>query len=372
MAAEKGTKMSRYRFVIIGAGWRAQYYVRIAKALPDLFELCAMYCRNEEKARRISSEFGVNAVSSEDECAAMKPDFVVTAVSKTSGPEVAVRWLEKGFTVLCETPAGLDMETLNDLWMRYKNGQKIVVAEQYFLYPYYSTLLKLTRKGLIGDVHSLNISLAHEYHGASLIRAFLGITPDTEFTVSAKTYEFSVTETRNRYEVFTDERIALKKRTVAAFGFTGGKTAFYDFDSEQYHSTIRKNFYKIRGTRGEISEDGAVSLNAENAAVNAGLRMETRRIERKSDNPNLQSEDEVTGIFFEGKQLYAPPFGLYGLSQDETAIAQLMKGTAEYAAGISGSPYPLEEALQDAYMAILMKSSDVNGISVKSERQMWM
>ncbi len=372
MAAKKGKNMSRYRFVIIGAGWRAQYYVRIAKALPDLFELCAMYCRNEEKVRRISCEFGINAVSSEDECAAMKPDFVVTAVSKAFGPQVAVQWLEKGFTVLCETPAGLDMETLNDLWMRYKNGQKIVVAEQYFLYPYYSTLLKLTRKGLIGDIHSLNISLAHEYHGASLIRAFLGITPDTEFTVSAKTYKFPVTETRNRYEVFTDGRVTLKKRTVSSFEFSGGKASFYDFDSEQYHSTIRKNFYKIRGTRGEISEDSVVYLNAENVAVNAGLRMETRRIERKCDNPNLQFEDEVTGIFFEGKQLYKPPFGLCGLSQDETAIAQLMKGTAEYGAGISASPYPLEEALQDAYMTIMMKKSEINGEPVKSERQIWM
>lgn len=33
--------MAKYHFIIIGSGWRALYYVRVAKALPDVFCLDA-------------------------------------------------------------------------------------------------------------------------------------------------------------------------------------------------------------------------------------------------------------------------------------------------------------------------------------------
>ena len=66
------------------------------------------------------------------------------------------------------------------------------------------------------------------------------------------------------------------------------------------------------------------------------------------------------------------PFGLCGLSDDETAIAILLKQTGEYAKGTGGAPYALKEALQDAYMAIKMQESECSGVSVKSGRELWM
>ena len=44
----------------------------------------------------------------------------------------------------------------------------------------------------------------------------------------------------------------MKKRALALFTFENGKVAVYDFDSEQYHSTIRGNMLKVQGQRGEI------------------------------------------------------------------------------------------------------------------------
>lgn len=59
-------------------------------------------------------------------------------------------------------------------------------------------------------------------------------------------------------------------------------------------------------------------------------------------------------ITFKDSVLYEAPFGEACLSEDETAIALLMRQTAGYALGKSESPYSIEDALQDAYMSIRM------------------
>ena len=51
--------MAKLRFIVVGSGWRSLFYWRIAQALPERFELCAMLCRTEEKAEKMHREYGV-------------------------------------------------------------------------------------------------------------------------------------------------------------------------------------------------------------------------------------------------------------------------------------------------------------------------
>ena len=362
--------MGKTRFIIVGSGWRSLYYVRIAKALPDRFELCAMLCRTEEKAQRMACENNIHTTTSEDECEAMKPDVVVVAVNKASIAEVSIHWLEKGFCVLSETPAALELPMLQRLWELHAKGAKLVVNEQYHLYPIYRALLSITESGILGEKSCLNCSLAHEYHGASLMRALLGIHQSEQFSISAKTYEFPTTETLTRYERFTDGRVSMKKRTVATIEFQSGRVVLYDFDGEQYRSPIRRNTLKIQGVRGEIIDNTVHYLDSENRPVTSSLIVSTRKVTTDYDNPNLKVIDEVTDISFEGKSLYKPQFGLCSLAQDETAMATMLERTAQYGHG-GLSPYPLENALQDAYTMILMQKAVETGEKVFSEVQSW-
>ena len=363
--------MDKIRFIIIGSGWRSLYYVRAAKALPETFELCAMYCRTEEKAQKMAAEHNIHTTTSIEECVSLSPDFVVVVVSKDSIAKVSMEWMERGFTVLCETPAAQDIDTLNKLWDMHTKGYRLVVAEQFTSFPEHSALLNVVSRNLIGEPDCLNISLAHDYHGASLMRALLRLTPDTAFTVSAKAYKFPTTETLTRYDSYKDGRVADKKRTIATFEFANGKTAFFDFDSEQYRSPIRKNTVKIQGCRGEIIDHTVYYLDEDNEPVTSEIQIEKRKVETKDPNPNLRSIEEITAIHFEGESVYAPEFGLCGLAQDETAVATLMKRTAEYSRGISGEPYPLRDALQDAYMAILLQKAITTQDKIASEKQSW-
>ena len=363
--------MQRIRFIIVGSGWRSLYYIRIAKALSGQFELCAMLCRTEEKAQRMALENGIHTTVSEKECIDMRPDLVVVAVNKASIADVVMHWMDLGFCVLSETPAALEPEKLDRLWEMHCQGKRLVVNEQYRKYPVLSAVIKIARSGILGSNDSLNASLAHEYHGISLIRALLRIDQSEQFSVTAKTYELPVTETLTRYDCFKDGRIAMKKRTVATFEFESGKVAFYDFDGEQYRSPIRRNTMRLQGTRGEIIDNMVYYLNQANDGICKPIEISARKVRTEYDNPNLREIEEVLSVTFNGETLYEPPFGACGLAQDETAMALMMSQADLYGKGLAESPYPLEDSLQDAYTMILMQRACETGDRMKTERQIW-
>lgn len=374
--------MKKIRYVIVGSGWRSLYYVRVAKALPERFELCAMLCRTQEKARRIAEEHKIYTTVSREECRALRPDFVVVAVNKENIAKVSMEWMEDGFTVLCETPAASETDMLRRLWDMHRMGGRLVVAEQYTRYPLYEAMLRALGTGIIGEPDCLNISLAHEYHGASLIRAFLRQSVDVQFRVRAKEYQFPTAETLSRYERFTDGRIADKKRTVAAFEFPEGKAAFYDFDSERYRSPIRRQYVRLQGRRGEMNDDTFYYLDRNNCPGQARLVTADRILYTGDPNPNLNTVREIVRIELQSEDaeesgkssvLYEPVFGCCGLAQDETAVARLMADTADYAEGKNSlrMETELRNALQDAYTAILLTRAIGTGETLASERQPW-
>ncbi|MBO7675937.1 MAG: Gfo/Idh/MocA family oxidoreductase [Erysipelotrichaceae bacterium] len=363
--------MKKTRFAIIGSGWRSLYYVRIAKALVDHFELCGLLTSAKEKAELINKQFDIHTTTSIEEIVAMKPDFVVVAVDKAHISEVSAEWLEKGFPVLCETPIGMDIDSLLRIHEMYRNGHKIAVAEQYHLYPENIARQRVIDMGLIGEPYYLNISLASDYHNISLMRRFLNIDVSTGFSITARSFLFPGKETMNRYERFTDGRIADQTRKLALFTFDDNKVALYDFDSDQYRSPIRNCHYKLQGVNGEILNDEVSWLDENNDPVKERLNYETRIVKTDSENPNFSQYEETVRITFGPQTVYEPVFGLRGLSQDETAIALLLKKMGDYVQG-GEEPYPLKEGLQDAYMAILFRDAIRTGEELRSQKMPWM
>ena len=55
-------------FVIIGGGWRAEFYLRIAKALPERFHVSGICVRNPERRQYIAEKYNVKVFSSFEEC----------------------------------------------------------------------------------------------------------------------------------------------------------------------------------------------------------------------------------------------------------------------------------------------------------------
>ena len=102
-------------YMVIGYGWRADFYYRIAKLLPEQFSICAGVLRTEARAKEVASKEHIFTTVDLDEALSQKPDFAVLCVPREIAKDYLVQLMEKGIPVLCETPPGKKVAELNEL-----------------------------------------------------------------------------------------------------------------------------------------------------------------------------------------------------------------------------------------------------------------
>ncbi|KAA9004688.1 gfo/Idh/MocA family oxidoreductase [Paenibacillus spiritus] len=358
--------MNRTVFGIIGGGWRAEFYMRIARALPGHFAVGAALLREPAKARAFTERWGVPAVSELsaylERAGAAGCAFSVVCVSRDASGGLLAALAEAGHPALAETPPAPDLAGLLELWSRTGPAARIQVAEQYAYQPMHAARLALAGSGRLGAVTQAQISAAHDYHGVSLIRRLLGIGfEDAE--IRAREFAFPLIQGPDRSGPPRSETQVLSKQLLATLDF-GDRLGVYDFAKDQYFSWVRGNRMLIRGDRGEITDERAVWLEAFDAPAYAELR----RIDA-GHGGNLE------GFFLQGivggsEWLYRNPFGPARLSDDELAVAESLRRMASYTAG--GPPfYSLAEGCQDQYLALAMRRAAAEDRAVITARQPW-
>ncbi|MBQ9212265.1 MAG: Gfo/Idh/MocA family oxidoreductase [Clostridia bacterium] len=346
-------------YVIVGSGYRAEYFGRIAHTYPDLFRALFL-CRSEEKATLMRLHTGVEATISLADCLAFQPDFVVIAIDRGHIAEESERWIERGYPVVTETPVGCTPEELRRLWQLSQQGAKIVCCEQYHRQPLLAAGLKAVREGKIGQPSSMYLSLVHDYHAASLIWLGLGIEPGEPYTLQGTAWQDKVVETDSRYGAIYTGQSAEITRTLAHISFQSGKEAVYDFSPIQYRTYLRSRHLTLRGTRGEWSDTFLSWLDERNEPQRLFLLPEIQEKYRALDTQALR--DKRRNWLFE----LAPD-----TVQDEFAIASLLLDMKDYLAG-GPSPYPLEHALEDAYFWIMLSEAVSHpGVPVNVDTRPW-
>ena len=334
-------------YIIVGSGYRAEYFGRIAQTYPSLFRTLFL-CRSEEKAALMKRHTGLDATVSAADCLAFHPDFIVVAVDRGHVADVAEEWIQRGFPVVTETPVGDTVEKLRKLRQWEKRGAKIVCCEQYFRQPILAAGLNAVQRGLIGEPSSLYISLLHDYHAASLIRKALLTAPGEPFTLRGERRENAVTETDSRYGAILDGRNTRAARDTVYVSFSSGKQAIYDFCPVQYRSFIRSRHVTVRGARGEWNDTVILHLDRENRPQRTFLLPEIPEKYRALDTQALRDKRR-------NWQAELAPDTV----QDEFAIASILLDMGDYLAG-GPSPYPLCDALEDAYFWLLLEQAVKN------------
>jgi predicted dehydrogenase len=342
-------------FAVIGSGFRAAAYWRLAAQLDDLSCVGAV--------TRTPRSLPVPTYASLDE---LRPDFVVTAVPWQANPGVIVDAVRRGLPVLAETPPAPDRPGLRELWSTVGESGLVQVAEQYLLMPSHVARLTAVRSGLIGVPVQVQVSSTQLYHAVSLMRGMLGVGVGVgvgdgdgdggrgRTRVRATRHVAPLVDPLNRAGWTDDQTPKLATTTIATLDFGEGRSGLYDFTDNQTRNQLRFRRILVRGSHGELRDDEIVRLAEPRTIVRSPLVRQ-------------QSGDITLG----GEVLYRNPFPGLRWNDDEIATAALLQAMAAWVHGAGPPPYPLAEGAQDHAVALAIEKAANTGLTVTTTTEPW-
>jgi predicted dehydrogenase len=349
-------------FGIIGGAWRADFFFRIARLLPDRFRVCGCVSKTDQTRSRVSKEWGVPTFETFSELLQRKPDFVVVSVPRTVCSSIILELASAGVAVLAETPPAPDLDGLTALWRALPANARIQVAEQYPFQPLHAARLAFARSGKLGQISQAQISVAHGYHGVGLIRKFLDVGFE-DARIEAFEFNSRVTQGPDRNGPPAHENEAESKQTIATLRFEQ-KLGLFDFTSEQYFSWIRANRVLVRGTRGEIVNSDASYLM--DAQTPIAIRFDRQDAGQIGNLEGYHHKGYMAGTDW----WYKNPFVPGRLSDDEIAIATCLDLMTRFIE-TGESFYGLADASQDHYLSLLIDEAVKTGTALESRSQIW-
>lgn len=350
-------------FAIVGGGFRAEAFLRVAAALPERFRVTSLMARRAENREAIHDRWSVATVDSIDDLLPGRPDFVVVAVSPSVSTEIVLDLAGAGQATLTETPVAPHLTSSLALLDAVHDGARIQVAEQYHLEPLVSAQLEVVRRGVLGDVSEASVSVAHDYHGMSLVRRFLGVEFENA-RITARRFTERLHDGPGRQGDPIEDRVVDGIRSSAWLDFDGGTHGSYEFHDQQYRSWIRTPSVLVRGSRGELRDEAVRHLQDAFTPV-------ASRIERMEAGGAGSHEGKFLRSYaFEAGVLYENPYRPARLADDELSIAALLDGMATYVRG--GAPvYSVAEACQDQYLQLEIRRAIDSGSTISTSTQPW-
>ncbi|WP_250037725.1 Gfo/Idh/MocA family protein [Paractinoplanes maris] len=326
-------------FAVVGSGWRAEMFWRLAAGLPDVECLGAVV--------RTPRELPVPVFTSLDD---VRPDFLVTAVPWAANPDVIAEAVERGIPVLAETPPAPDADGLAELWRRTGSSGLVQVAEQYLLVPAHAARLAAVRAGVIGEPSQVQVSSTHMYHAISMIRGFLGAGRGP-VTVRASRTTAPLVDPLTRAGWTDDPEPKPATTTIATIDFGDGHSGLYDFTDNQWHNQLRFRRIVVRGSHGELRDDEVVRLAEPRTILRTPLV-------RRQTGYDLDLDDFDTDTISLGDRvLFRNPFPGRRWNDEEIAIATLLRKMAEWVRGDGPPPYPLADGAHDHLIALAVEES---------------
>jgi predicted dehydrogenase len=355
--------MSIPSFALIGAGWRADFFLRIARDLPERFPFVGAVVRDAGKRAQFQAKWPFPAFASLDELlAAANPRFVVTAVGWDANLPLIETLAGRGIAVLSETPIAPDLAGLRSVFALAQAGARIQLAEQYLFQPMQAARLAFVESGRLGTIYEADVSIAHGYHGVSLLRHYLQVGLRLP-RITARKFTSRIVQGPGREGPPARSALTDSDRIIAHLDY-GDRLGVFDFTGDQYFSWIRSPRLLVRGEKGEINNSAVRVLQD----YQTPLRFDFIRRDAGIDG-NLEGYHHQA-ILAGGEIFYKNPFPGPRWSDDEIAVATSLARMQEY---VEGGPsfYGMAEACHDRYLDMAIAESIDGNKTIDVEPQPW-
>ncbi|MBO1751497.1 Gfo/Idh/MocA family oxidoreductase [Actinotalea sp. BY-33] len=363
-AAEEGAA-GPVRFAVVGSGWRAEFFLRMAVLMPERFAVVGVVSRTAERGAEVTARWGTPTFRTVGELlAATDPELVVVSVPWDVTPVVTRELVEAGTPVLAETPPAPDAAGLRTLWEQVGASGLVQVAEHSPVMPAHAARHRLLQDGAIGQVTSVQISSTHMYHAVAVIRRLLGAGFEP-VRITAQRFAAPLMNPRTRAG-WTGDRDPVEASTILALLDLGeGRSAVYDFTDNQWHNPLRADRLLVRGSHGELLDDRVTRWLDGETTIDSPLVRSQSGIGQDLDGYDLQH------LSFEGQVVYRNPFVGARLSDDDIAVATLLDRTGAWVRGQGEPPYPLAEGSQDHLISLAVEEAAGTGQPITTEREAW-
>jgi predicted dehydrogenase len=356
--------VSRMRFGLVGTGWRADFFLRLAKTLPANFEVVGVTTRDAGRGAALEAQWSVPSFRTPSELIEQtQPEFVVASVTSAATPSVVTAVAALGVPILAETPPAIDLAAMRGLWSDLAEPGLVQVAEQYPYLPRFQAYRSIIDSGLLGTITSAQISWTHGYHAVALLRGLLGVG-FTEATVDARRFHAPVVRSLGREGWPSDFEQVDAAQTIATLDF-GDRFGLYDFTDGQWFHPLLGRRVTVRGERGEIIDDRLTRLLDPRTPVAGELARRQTGVDGDLEGFDLDT------ISFDGVVHYRNPFPGRRLSDEDVAIATVMAGMGSWVRGEGPAPYPLAQACQDQALSLAIEESADRGQPVTVDALPW-
>ena len=155
------------KYGIIGAGWRSEFYLRIAALMPDTFKVSGIYIRNKQKREEFSQKYNAPIFDTLEKLLQTDFDFIVSCVNKAGICDTVKELGSKNIPLLTETPIGTSISEIDDFLAEIKPDWRVQVAEQFHFQPRNAAIKRVIESGILGEITQVQLSCCHDYHAAS-------------------------------------------------------------------------------------------------------------------------------------------------------------------------------------------------------------
>lgn len=320
---------------MLGTGWRARFYMRIAEFLPDMLRIAAVYTHTQERKAEMERK-GFNAFADIDSALAVDHDAVIIASGK-NGFSDTLRYLHGRKERIITETTFLDLPEPDLEEFSSYDG---LVMEQYWNTPLFSSLLNVLSV-LEAEPDQLYLSGLHNHHSASVARRVLGTGYQMPEEFHSLEYASSMIRTgsRNGLELSGESEDYMRRVRMMKLG---SALFIHDFSSNQYHSYLYGKHFEVRCRRCVITENGVNGIDRDGYPYSMPFIFHR-------DSSVGSGSLTLSHVTLGSRTVFVNPYYPLAMNDDEIAMAMMLE---QYDKG--HNPYPFCEGIMDARLGRLL------------------